>query len=158
MKMSFILLQALDRMTLTPFPGNLESWLEQLEEHGYRVTNTRRAVVEVIADSRYALTSIQVYDLARKQVPKLGLVTVYRTLEVLEEFGLVQRVHLVDGCSGYIASAPGHHHLLICQNCGRAEYFSGDDLAPLVTSIEARSKYQIHQHWLQLIGVCSTCQ
>ncbi|MGA7605419.1 MAG: transcriptional repressor, partial [Anaerolineales bacterium] len=68
------------------------NWLTQLQDNGYRLTGARRAVVEIVAASQRALTPVEVYDAARDQYPALGLVTVYRTLEKLEELGLIQRV------------------------------------------------------------------
>ena len=65
-------------------------WLVQLNEQGYRLTGARRAVVEIMAQSRHAITPIEIYDEARAAHPALGLVTVYRTLEALEEQGLIQ--------------------------------------------------------------------
>ncbi len=55
----------------------------------------------------------------------MGLVTVYRTVEKLEELGLVQRVHQPSGCQSFIAAAVGHQHLLICQSCGKVVFFDG---------------------------------
>jgi Fur family ferric uptake transcriptional regulator len=144
-------------MPLDPFPVNLEEWLARIENSGYRLTEPLRAVTEVMAKNHRALSPVEVYDLGRAIYPKLGLVTVYRTLEKLEGIGLVQRVHQVGGCNGYIAAPSGHQHLLICQGCGRAEYFSGDDLSALLSSIEAQSHYSIREHWLQLVGVCESC-
>ena len=63
-------------------------WLTQLNKQGYRLTGARRVVAETIANSARALTPIEVYDMAREAYPALGLVTVYRTLEALEEHGL----------------------------------------------------------------------
>ena len=84
--------------------------------------------------------------------------TVYRTLEKLEELGLIQRVHLPDGCHRYMRSANGHQHILLCTACGRVEFFEGDDLSGLFETIASRSGYRIHEHWLQLFGLCRTCQ
>ena len=75
-------------------------WLAQLNENGYRLTGARRAVAETMANSDRALTPIEVYDMARKAYPALGFVTVYRTLEALEETGLIQRVHQPAGMPG----------------------------------------------------------
>ena len=125
---------------------------------GYRLTAPRRAIVEVIVASPRALEPVDVYDLGRQQYPRLGLVTVYRTLEKLEELGLVQRVHQPDGCHMYLRATEGHEHLLLCTTCGRAEYFSGDDLTALMGAISARSGFIIEDHWLQLYGLCTDCQ
>ena len=109
----------------------IDDWLVQLQDSGYRVTGPRRVIVELLAESERALGPIDVYDLGRTQYPGLGLVTVYRTLEKLEELGLVQRVHLPDGCHRYMRATQGHQHLLLCTRCGRVVFFEGDDLVYL---------------------------
>jgi Fur family ferric uptake transcriptional regulator len=99
------------------------TWLNQLQENGYRLTEARRAVVEIIQKSTRALTPVEVFDMARKKYRGLGLVSVYRTLEKLEELNLVQRVHQPQGCQAFIAESSGHEHLLLCQNCGQVTFF-----------------------------------
>ena len=71
----------------------VETWLNTLHENGYRLTEARKAVVEIVAESLRALTPLEVFDLAHAAYPALGLVSVYRTLEKLEELHLIQRVH-----------------------------------------------------------------
>ena len=136
----------------------MENWFTLLQESGYRLTAPRKALVEIIANSPCALGPLEIYDIARRSHPGLGLVTVYRTLEKLEELSLVQRVHLPDGCHRYMRSANGHQHILLCTACGRVEFFEGDDLSGLFETIASRSGYRIHEHWLQLFGLCRTCQ
>ena len=136
----------------------ITEWLARLQASGYRLTAPRRAIVEIIANSQYAMGPLHVFDLGRQQYPGLGLVTVYRTLEKLEELGLVQRVHGPDGCHAYLKATTGHQHILLCLRCGRAEYFSGDDLSPLIHSIAERSGFDIQGHLLQLYGTCADCQ
>ncbi len=135
-----------------------EVWLEQLHDNGYRVTSARRAVVDAVFGSNHALTPIEVYDAARKKYRALGLVTVYRTLEKLEELHLIQRVHQPMGCQAFISAGHGHQHLLLCQQCGQVEFFEGDDLEPLTKSIAKKTGYQIQDHWLQLFGLCANCR
>jgi Fe2+ or Zn2+ uptake regulation protein len=133
-------------------------WLIQLNEQGYRLTDARRAVVEIMAQSRHAITPIEIYDEARAAHPALGLVTVYRTLEALEEQGLIQRVHQPQGCQAFIPAPTGHQHLLLCRECGQAALFEGDDLEKLIHSIARRTGFQITEHWLQLFGLCPNCR
>ena len=135
-----------------------ELWLAQLQENGYRITAARRAVVETVEKSTRALTPLEVYDMARKKYRALGLVTVYRTLEKLEELHLIQRVHQPMGCQAFISTGQGHQHLLLCQNCGQAAFFEGDDLKVLTKSIAKKTGYQISEHWLQLFGLCANCR
>jgi Fur family ferric uptake transcriptional regulator len=134
-----------------------ETWLSQLHQNGYRLTGSRRAVVETVQKSTYALTPMEVYDLARKRYRALGLVTVYRTLEKLEELHLIQRVHQPLGCQAFISAGIGHQHLLLCQNCGQVEFFDGDDLDSLTKNIARKTGYTINEHWLQLFGLCVNC-
>ena len=103
-----------------------EEWLACLRANGYRLTAPRQAVVEVLAASQHILTPLDVYERARERYPRLGLVTVYRTIDKLEELGLLQRVHQPSDCQGFVAAFSGHQHLLICQKCGIVEYFDGD--------------------------------
>jgi Fe2+ or Zn2+ uptake regulation protein len=128
-------------------------WLLQLNEQGYRLTDSRREVVEIMAQSSHALTPIEVYDEARTNHPALGLVTVYRTLEALEGQGLIQRVHQPEGCQAFITAPAGHQHLLLCKQCGQAALFEGDDLETLIVD-RPKTGYQITEHWLQLL-VCA---
>ncbi len=133
-------------------------WLVQLNEQGYRLTGARRAVVEIMAQSKHAITPIEIYDEARAAHPTLGLVTVYRTLEALEGQGLIQRVHQPQGCQAFIPAPAGHQHLLLCQQCGQAAIFEGDDLETLIRSIARKTGFQITEHWLQLFGLCPNCR
>lgn len=140
-------------MTMT-----MHTWLQMLHDQGYRLTHPLRAVVAVMAGTDRALSPTEIYDLARSTYPRLGLTTVYRSLEKLEEAGLIQRVHQPDGCHAYVAAVSGHQHLLICRHCGRTEYFSGDNLEPLMQSVSQASGYHIQAHWLQFFGLCPLCQ
>ena len=135
-----------------------ELWLEKLQASGYRLTGPRQAVVEILSESHFTLDAAQVFLQSRQNCPSIGLVTIYRTLEKLEEIGLILRVHQSNGCHSFIAAPQGHQHLLICRACRRAEYFSGDNLAPLMTTIGEERGFSIQEHWLQLFGLCSHCQ
>ena len=135
-----------------------ETWLTALSDNGYRLTGPRRAVVEIVAASSFALTPLEVFDSARAAHPDLGLVSVYRTLEKLEELHLIQRVHQPEGCQAFISASQGHQHLLLCQRCGTVTFFEGDDLENLISAISGRTGYQIQEHWLQLFGLCDKCR
>ena len=131
-----------------------------LSDNGYRLTASRQAVIEIIASSQQALSPLSIYEKAHRQHSKLGLVTVYRTLEKLEELGLIQRVHQPSGCHAYISASTGHQHLLLCQTCGKVEFFSEDDekINFMISEVGEESGYRIEEHWLQLFGTCISCQ
>jgi Fur family ferric uptake transcriptional regulator len=138
--------------------ARVQYWLDELKSSGYRLTSARHSVVEILAASQFTLNPTQIFVEARQLSPELGLVTVYRTLEKLEDLGLIQRVHRVNGCHSYIAAPAGHQHLLICDNCNRAEYFSGDNLSELIEQLDDERGYRIEGHWLQLHGICPDCR
>lgn len=135
----------------------IDQWLERLQGSGYRLTAPRRALVEVMAGSSKALGPNDLYELGRAQCPGLGLVTVYRTLEKLEELDLIERVHLPDGCHRYLRAAQGHQHMLLCTHCGQVAYFAGDELGGLFQRVAADTGYEVEEHWLQLFGQCPDC-
>lgn len=134
-------------------------WEQRLSEDGYRITASRRAVIEVLQHTEAPLSPQDILEHARATHPPLGLVTVYRMLNLLVDMKLVRRVHFEGGCHGYLPASPGHHHAVVCQACGRAVEFSGDsDLDTLVARVEAHTGFRIDDHLLQLFGVCPTCQ
>jgi Fur family ferric uptake transcriptional regulator len=137
---------------------NANSWLDQLQANGYRLTKARKAVVNVVAYTQCALNPQQVYEQARSACPGLGLVSVYRTLEKLEELSLIQRVHQPDGCNAYLPHADGHQHLIICEKCGKARYFDGDDMEAFFSKVGREHGFKVKEHWLQLFGVCVECE
>jgi Fur family transcriptional regulator, ferric uptake regulator len=139
-------------------PGTEGIWFDIMQKHGCRLTAPRRAVVETLVESFYALTPVEVYDAARKDCPRLGLVSVYRTLEKLEELGLVQRVHQTKGCQAFVRAGDGHQHIMICKRCGKAVLFEGDQLDSLFNKVSKKTGFQIEGHWLQIFGLCDSCR
>jgi Fe2+ or Zn2+ uptake regulation protein len=137
----------------------VQSWLTQLKDNGYRLTKARKAVVEIVAHATNALNPLEIFDQAKAKCPSLGVVSVYRTLEKLEELNLIQRVHQPDGCNAYLPHADGHQHLIICDDCGKAEYFDGkEDMDAFFSKVAGEHGYTVNEHWLQLFGVCSECE
>jgi Fur family transcriptional regulator, ferric uptake regulator len=135
-----------------------QKWISQLQSSGFRLTGPRYIIVDILARSERALSAQELYDQASQYYPSIGLVSVYRTLEILDDLNLIQRVHLPQKCHAYIAAFDGHQHLLICQKCGLVEFFQGDDLESLFTRVETESGYEVKEHWLQLFGLCSNCR
>lgn len=134
-------------------------WEQRIADEGLRVTAPRRAVIEVIRQAKKPLSPQDVLRQAKAFHRELGLVTVYRVLNLLLDLKLVRRVHFEHGCHHYLPASPGHYHTLICQHCGRAtEFIGGDDIIPLIARVEAQTGYTIQEHLLQLSGQCPTCQ
>lgn len=130
----------------------------ELRKHGYKLTPQRQAVIDTIVASQDMLTPARVYEKVSREHPDIGLVTVYRTLELLSRLGLICELHSGGTCPTYTASNPEHHHHLICSACGKVVDFTGHNLAPLENRLTRESGFKIQNHVLEFIGVCSTCQ
>lgn len=122
---------------------DIQNWFNKLQLAGYRITSPMRTIVAILVASNHGLNPLDVFNLGRLQCPGLGLVTVYRTLEKLEELGLVQRIHQPGCCNMYLRATQGHEHILVCNQCGRVEYFQGDELEALFQEIASNTRYEI---------------
>jgi Fur family transcriptional regulator, ferric uptake regulator len=141
-----------------PMQLNRDTLTTQLNQHGYKLTRQRRAVVEVMTLANTRLTAAEVFAKAQRECPDLGLTTVYRTLEILEQLGAIRRVHLEDGCEAFAPTAIEHGHYLICANCQTTIEFEGCDLTAMLDRIADQTGFAIDQHWLELVGRCPKCQ
>jgi Fe2+ or Zn2+ uptake regulation protein len=135
-----------------------EQWVARIQAEGYRLTAARKAVLRALVEARGPLSAAALQVSARGQHSRLGLVTVYRTLEMLEGLGLVRRIHAEGACHGFTASSPGHRHAVTCERCARAVEFDGDDLCELTPGVERKTGYRISGHWLQMVGLCPSCR
>ena len=137
----------------------MTEWEQRLANAGCRITASRRAVMYALMQASAPLSPQEVLEQAQAVHRQLGLVTVYRTLNLLTELHLVRRAHREDGCHGYMLASPGHRHALICEVCGRAVEFSGmDDMHALIERVEVGTGYRVDGHLLQLFGLCPDCQ
>lgn len=137
---------------------DLETLHAELSQHGYKLTRQRRSVVEVVVHANTRLSAADVLTKAQRECPDLGLTTVYRTLEILEQLGVIRRVHLDDGCEGFAPAAAEHGHHLICSRCQTTIEFEDCNLSSLLKRVADRTGFTIEQHWLELVGLCPKCQ
>jgi Fe2+ or Zn2+ uptake regulation protein len=129
-----------------------------LAARGLRLTRQRRAVVDALATAPSSVSALQVYDAARLTCPEIGLTTVYRTLELLDEIGALRRVHGHDHCEAFVPAGAAHGHTVVCSACGRATEFTDCDMQAVVAAASRQTGYRITEHFLQLSGVCADCR
>ncbi len=135
---------------------NLNHMLDQLRQAGYKVTPARTAVLQVIEQGHEHLNPADVLERARGLYPAIGRATVYRTLELLTELGLVRPIYGGENALSFIRAEGGHHHL-VCSDCGTVIEFEdciADELAP---QLEARFGFQVRSHLLEFYGLCQRC-
>lgn len=136
-----------------------ESPLAALDRAGYRLTAPRRAVADLIARREGHFTAADLVGDAVDRRAGIARATIFRTLEVLEGVGAIERIDLPSGDHAYIACEPAaHHHHVVCARCGRAADVSDAGLAGVVNRIAAESGYRIDAHRLELFGLCPGCQ
>ena len=135
---------------------------EDLKKKGYKLTPQRRAIVDtIVVNEGKHLTAEEIYDEVKKDCPEIGLATVYRTILLLEEIGVVSRLHLNDGCSRYelVHSDEVHrHHHLICNVCNKVIEVKDDLLEEIEVKIEKEYEFKIVDHVLKFYGICRECQ
>ena len=134
-------------------------WQRRFREAGHRLTRPRRAVLEVMAEAEAALTAAEVHQRARVRYDRTGLVTVYRTLNLLVDLGLVHRLVTEEGVQVYARAGlrpPSHH--LICRSCHRTVEFPCTGLEEVVEAIERQTGFAVRGHWLELFGLCPACR
>lgn len=134
---------------------------EDLKKKGYKLTPQRRAIVDTLIEKEGKhLTVEEIYDYVKVQCPEIGLATVYRTILLLEEMGIIYKLDLNDGCSRYelVHEDELHrHHHLICSKCGTVIEVEGDLLDSLEDKIETQYKFKIEDHSVKFFGLCENC-
>jgi len=129
-----------------------------LRQHGYKLTLQRQVVIQAISSSQDHLTPAAIYEKVHQDHPNIGLVTIYRTLEILAELELICKLHAGGSCRSYTISTPQHHDHLICSSCGTVVDFTGHNLSDLEQRLSKESGFRIDGHLLEFIGLCQTCQ
>ena len=131
--------------------------INALDQAGYRLTEPRRALAAVIADQAGHFTAAELVAAARGRRLGVGRATVFRTLEVLEELGAVERLDLPNGEHAYVGCEPAHHHHVICSRCGRTSEIDDAGLRSVVRDVAQQTVYRVDGHRLELFGLCPAC-
>lgn len=142
-----------------------EGFRKLLKEKGLKVTNQRLLVLEAIASRpEEHLTAEEIFEFVKVDYPEIGLATVYRTIQLLNELHLIDRINFDDGFVRYeMGSAPNHgqkhhHHHLICEKCGEVISFQDDLLEKLEERIAETTGFFVVDHDVKLYGCCKACR
>jgi Fur family transcriptional regulator, ferric uptake regulator len=134
--------------------------MRALDEAGHRSGGARRAVVELLADEDCCLTAQEIAERLRSSGSGVGTASVYRALDLLDEFGLVQRIEVGEGGSRYEAMVPGgeHHHHAVCDRCGRITPFEDASLERAIGQLAKRLDHHVRGHDVVIRGRCGRCE
>jgi Fur family ferric uptake transcriptional regulator len=130
--------------------------VEALRTAGYRLTAPRRAVLEAVTATGEHLNLAEVHRRARARHPRLGRATVYRTLDLLTDLGLIRPIHLGLTGTRYTRADGGHHHM-VCTGCGAVIEFDDCAACRPGTRLARRLCFRISSHLLELYGRCRKC-
>lgn len=143
---------------------NEEKVKDLLREKGLKVTSQRLMVLNILsAHGDEHLTVEEIYDLAKEESPEIGLATIYRTVQVLLELHVIEKVTFDDGFARYELNGEetgsGHrHHHDICTQCGKVYSLETDLLDTLEKQVFESLGFEVTDHEVKLYGLCSACR
>ena len=137
----------------------LEDAAQTLQATGKRLTSQRRLLLKVLAESRAHLDAEEIYALAKRKDPNISLATVYRTLNVLTEAGIVQeRANIRDGQRHYYEVTDKIHYHFTCLSCQRVIEFEAPLIEQAVAELAERLNLDIIHTRVHIDGYCPACQ
>jgi Fur family ferric uptake transcriptional regulator len=149
-------------------PGGFHGYYGRFKRRGLRITQPRQVILEVLDSEGTYLSAEEVFMRVHQDNPGIGLATVYRTMSLLDEMGLVQKFEFGEGKARYKLTEKGqqayHHHLLVCSSCFkviRYADFSEEEkqlYADIETRLEELYDFSIKRHVVQYYGICAECR
>jgi Fur family transcriptional regulator, ferric uptake regulator len=139
-------------------PGAWDAVRDRLHERGLRWTPQRRTVIEVLSRTDGHVTGSELVERCRELDPETTPSTVYRTLDVLEELGLVRHGHGADGREEFHVLPGVEHGHLYCSSCGGAWEIGAGEAAALVDSLQASRGFEVDLSHVTIVGRCAACR
>ncbi|MBP8001290.1 MAG: transcriptional repressor [Chloroflexi bacterium] len=136
----------------------LQTTLDTLQKQGFRLTQARRIILDTFITAGGHLSADDLAERVHTVAPQVGRMTVYRTLELLCELGVVRPIYQGTGAAHYIFLHEGHHHHLVCNLCHQVIEFDDCALEEVAKVICGRFNFRIQGHLLELYGICPKCQ
>jgi Fur family ferric uptake transcriptional regulator len=122
-----------------------------------RSTRQRTAVAALMDDVAEFRSAQEVYELLRRRGERIGLTTVYRSLQILASAGTVDVLREPDGETSYRRCSQGHHHHLVCRTCGRTVEFDLPGVERHAETVARENGFTDVSHTLEVFGTCATC-
>ncbi len=129
----------------------------ELTEQGYRLTPQRMMIISAIEKSDHHISAEEIYAQVVIRYPNVNISTVYRTLELLKRLNLVTETDMGEGRVRYHPADKGHHHHLVCQQCGEIIDLDESLLTPLKNALYKEYKFSAELRHLAILGRCSNC-
>ncbi len=138
---------------------NQEEINQKLREHGLKLTNQRKAIIDVLFESiHHFLSAEEIYLKSKEKYSKTNFSTIYRNLEILEQIGMVHKTNVNGNSYSYgIVCQHEHHHHIICRACGKTQSISFCPLEKILPQID-QYNFTLTDHKFELYGYCESCQ
>ncbi len=134
---------------------------EKLKEKDCKLTPQRKAILDVLVENQSKhLSTENIYELVKSKFPDVGLATIYRTLQLFDDYDVIKKLNFGDGCYRYeLSEEEKHqHHHLICIKCGNVYEFDDDLLEELEQKIKVKNNFKVLDHMVKFLGYCQKCQ
>ena len=136
---------------------NLTDTQRKFQDHGMRLTRQRREILKVLKSTTSHPTADWIYDQVRRVLPNISLGTVYRTLGVLRDQGMIMELDYGRSGSRFDGVSHSHYHI-VCVRCGRMENLKVPIKGYLEEEISDISGYEVTEHCLEFRGICPLCR
>jgi Fur family transcriptional regulator, ferric uptake regulator len=135
----------------------VETILKRLAAAGRRRSAPRQAIVEMLVGAKGHVTADELAEDVQRRFPSVNISTVYRTLDTLEELGIVDHVHLGHGRAIYHLTDDDHQHL-VCESCEMVEEIPLAKLRPFFRTLEKEHDFEVDRRHFAIVGVCRRCR
>ena len=132
--------------------------IDRLTREGHRLTTPRQAIIKLVAPRQDHFSAQEVWDEVRERYSGIGRATVFRTLDLLTELGMLNRIHTGDGCHRYTVCETTHHHHLMCVACGTVSSLEAAGIESQIRRLAAEAGFDLLTRHRGLVGRCAACR
>jgi Fur family ferric uptake transcriptional regulator len=132
--------------------------IDRLSQEGHRLTTPRQAIIKMVAPRHDHFSAQEVWEEVRANHSGIGRATVFRTLDLLTELGVLNRIHTGDGCHRYTVCETTHHHHMMCVGCGTVIPLEAGGIESQIRRMAEEAGFDLLTHHLELVGRCASCR
>jgi Fur family ferric uptake transcriptional regulator len=136
----------------------MELFHTRLRDGGLKSTSPRDDIARVFFAMGRHVSAEELYNEVKKISPHVGYATIYRTLKLLKECGLLSERHFDDGSARYEVAGEHHHDHFICESCGKIDEFENDEIERMQQLVARKLGATLRRHKLELYGLCADCR
>lgn len=137
----------------------IESIEKKLKEKGLKLTNQRKAIIEVLFENKdNFLTAEEIFLKSKEKCPQTNFSTIYRNLEILTNLNIIHKTNIENNTSMFeLVQNDSHHHHIICKNCGKTELIDFCPLDKILSEVNKKN-FTLTDHKFELYGYCDKCK